>query len=290
MQGYRWCVLALGGFFLATTAQAQGDGQAPAVVSFDWGASDTLAALGLEAHLVGLPHQAAPPYVASLLAGRIDVGGLKTPDLEAVGEAAPDLILVTGRQSEAREALSTLAEVQDVTLAGDDYFASLSDKVLGLAAPFGAQEEAAERLEALRDHIEALRRRLPDDLQAAVVTHNDGRYSLRQEPVVADLLRIDQPALPSSVVPVTRGTRTFHPMTPAAIAEMAPDALFVVDRSAAIGEAPLDVADLEAALAEEGGEAIDVTLLSPALWYLSGDGLQSVREQVEEVVDGLSLR
>ena len=50
---------------------------------------------------------------------------------------------------------------------------------------------------------------------------------------------------------------------------------------------PLDVDQLRGDLGAAGGGAIDVTVLSPELWYLSGGGLQSVRLQVEEVVDAL---
>ncbi|WP_168709221.1 ABC transporter substrate-binding protein [Halomonas borealis] len=272
---------------MAQAHQVEGETRAPEVVSFDWGAADTLAALGLADRLVGVPHQPAPAYVAHLVEGRADVGGLKVPDAAAVAEVAPDLILVTGRQSDSLEALRAVAETRDVTLGEGDYFAALSDKVLGMAAPFGAEAQARERLEALHADIEAARESLPDDLEAVVVIHNDGHYSLRQAPVVDELLEIAQPAVPASVEPVSRGTRTFHPLTPAAIAEMAPDALFVVDRSAAIGETPLDVVSLEAALADEGGEAIEVTALSPGLWYLAGDGLQSVRAQLEEITGSL---
>lgn len=266
-------------------SDSAGEAHGPAVVSFDWGAADTLAALGLEDHLVGVPHQAAPAYVADLVKGRADVGGLKTPDVEAIAGVSPDLILVTGRQSAALEDLEAVAETHDVTLAEGDYFAALSDKVQALAAPYGAEAQASERLAALEAEIEATRAALADDLEAVVVTHNAGGYSLRQEPVIGELLGIDHPDVPASVEPVSHGSRTFTPLAPADIAAMAPDELFVVDRSAAIGDTPLDVADLQAALAAEGGEAIDVTVLSPGLWYLSGDGLQSVHAQLNEVVD-----
>ncbi|PSJ21907.1 ABC transporter substrate-binding protein [Halomonas sp. ND22Bw] len=265
----------------------EGEAHGPAVVSFDWGAADTLAALGLEEHLVGVPHQAAPAYVSALVEGRADVGGLKSPDLEAIAGLAPELILITGRQSASQEDLEALAETRDVTLAEGDYFAALSDKVQALAAPYGAEQQASERLAALEAEIEAARAALADDLEAVVVTHNDGGYSLRQELVIGELLGIDQPGVPASVEPVSHGSRTFTPLAPADIAAMAPDALFVVDRSAAIGDTPLDLADLQAALAEAGGETIGVTVLTPDLWYLSGDGLQSVHAQLGEVVDSL---
>jgi iron complex transport system substrate-binding protein len=34
-------------------------------------------------------------------------------------------------------------------------------------------------------------------------------------------------------------------------------------------------------------EQPDVTILSPGLWYLSGGGLQSIRLQIEEVIQSL---
>ena len=68
---------------------------------------------------------------------------------------------------------------------------------------------------------------------------------------------------------------------------MAPTHLFVVDRSAAIGDEPLDAEQLSRDLAAAGGQAIDVTVLTPSLWYLSGGGLQSVRLQVEEIAGAL---
>nr|WP_244995196.1 ABC transporter substrate-binding protein [Cobetia amphilecti] len=253
----------------------------------DWGATDTLDELGLAEHLVGVPHQSAPAYVSHLVKGRSDIGGLKEPDVEAIAGLEPDLILVTGRQSGSLEALKAVAETRDVTLEEGDYFEALNSKVLSLASPYHAEEKAREHLAALESDIATAREGLPEDLEALVVIHNDGRYILSQEPVVTELLQIAQPELPDSVEPVSRGKRTFYPLSPANIAEMAPDELYVIDRSAAIGQTPMDAEALRAALADAGGETIGVTVLSPGLWYLSGSGLQSVRAQMNEILEGL---
>ncbi|NVN55523.1 ABC transporter substrate-binding protein [bacterium Scap17] len=271
----------------AQAHEVAGGEHGPSVVSLDWGAADTLDELGLAEHLVGVPHQSAPAYVSHLVKGRADIGGLKEPDVEAIAGLEPDLILVTGRQSGSLEALKAVAETRDVTLKEGDYFEALSDKVLSLASPYHAEEKAREKLAALESDIATAREGLAEDLDALVVIHNDGSYVLRQEPIVTELLQIDQPALPNSVEPVSRGARTFYPLTPANIAEMAPDALYVVDRSAAIGQTPMDADALEAALADAGGADIGVTVLSPGLWYLSGNGLQSVRAQMNEILEGL---
>ncbi|WP_069384199.1 ABC transporter substrate-binding protein [Halomonas caseinilytica] len=273
---------------LAAQADSTAADEGPSLVSFDWGAADTLEALGLESHLVGLPHQAAPGYMAHLLEGRADVGGLKSPDLNAIEALSPGLILITGRQSAVQEDLQAVAETRDVTLAEGDYLEALSDKVKGLAALYGAEVQAEERLEALHADIESARESLTNAVDAVVVTHNDGHYSLRQEPVVSELLQIDQPAVPESVEPVSHGSRTFYPVTPDVLAEMSPDVVFVVDRSAAIGETPLEASTLQEGLARAGAEATRVEVLSPGLWYLSGDGLQSVRAQMDEITQALT--
>lgn len=276
--------LSLSGLASAASQASQG----PAVVSYDWGSVDTLEALGLEAHVAGLPYQAAPAYMQHLLEGRVDVGGLKTPDAEAVTMAEPQLILVTGRQGEAVESLGEIAEVVDVSLAEGPYFSALSDKVLKLAERFDAETEAEAALTELSEYIEQARASLSEASSVMVVTHNDGHFSLRQEPVVGELLQLDAPAVPEDVESVQRGARTFTPLTPEIMVRMSPDVVLVVDRSSAIGEEPLEVSALQDTLAGQGGESIEVVPLSADLWYLSGAGLGSVRAQVDEVVEALA--
>jgi iron complex transport system substrate-binding protein len=290
MKGFSICALTLAVATLPLAGLANAETQAfqgPRVVSYDWGSVDTLESLGLEAHVVGLPSQAAPAYMQHLLEGRVDVGSLKTPDAEAVTVAEPQLILVTGRQGKAAESLGEIAEVVDVGLAEGPYFAAFSDKVLGLAERFDAETEAETALANLSEHIEQARASLPETLSVMVVTHNNGNFSLRQEPVVGELLQLAAPAVPEDVESVQRGARTFTPLTPEIMVRMSPDALLVVDRSSAIGEEPLEVSALQDTLADQGGESIEVVPLSADLWYISGDGLGSIRAQVDEVVEAI---
>jgi len=100
------------------------------------------------------------------------------------------------------------------------------------------------------------------------------------------LLELTPATVPASVQPVVRGERTFYPVKAETLAEMAPDTLLVVDRSAAVGAEPLKPEILEAAMADAGADT-DVVVLNPGLWYLSGGGLQSVRLQVDEVVNAV---
>ncbi|WP_226246880.1 hypothetical protein [Halomonas sp. SBBP1] len=96
--------------------------------------------------------------------------------------------------------------------------------------------------------------------------------------------------MPASVTSETRGNRTFTPLSPEAISEIDPQVVLVIDRSAAIGEEPATADALAQTLfdARAETETARVVMLTPALWYLSGGGLQSLALQVEEVAAALS--
>ncbi|NHI01079.1 ABC transporter substrate-binding protein [Oceanimonas sp. MB9] len=258
---------------------------APArIVSFDHGSLDTLDALGLGKQVVAVPKQAMPAYLSAYTGAAFnDAGSLKEPDIDALKAAEPSLILITGRQGGSREQLETVAPVRDVTLQGDDYWSAFSARVRSLAGELGAADGGERALGQLERRLAELRAGINGDPEVLVVTHNEGKFSLRHEAVVEQLLKLKAPELPDGVDSVTHGARSFTPLTPALMAQMQPAAVLVVDRSAAIGGEPLEQASLRQALDAAGGQDIRLGYLSPALWYLSGGGLQSVRLQAEEV-------
>lgn len=281
-------LLAATGLAACTTPPAEQAGQAekmgPSVVSYDHGALDTLVALGLQDQVLAVPKSGLPGYLGRVAEALPDGGSLKVPDMEALNKLKPDLVLVTGRQGDSLEELQTIAEVKNVGLAQGSFRDGLEAKVLDLAALYGRKDLARKQLDELWQHVEEKRQTLPEDIQVVVLSHNAGRFSLRQEAVVSELLELQQPELPASVKPVERGTRVFYPMTAESLVEMAPDLVLVVDRSAAIGQEPMPEGALAQALAAAGGQGIPVERLDPALWYLSGAGLESTRLQVDEVV------
>lgn len=287
-----WLLTAVGAAALTgcgtfSGEQATVEISGPTVISFDHGATDTLVELGLADKILAVPKTGLPDYLSDLADGRADAGNLKTPDLDVVADIDPDLVLVTGRQGESQEALEAITQVQNVSLLGDNYREAVRIRVLGLGTLYGRYNEASAGLQALWDDVEQARAGISGSPSVVVVTHNDGNFSLRDDAVVSQLLELERPAVPAGVESLTRGSRVFTPVSPAVLAEMAPQHLFVVDRSAAIGAGRLDEAALRQALNAAGGDNIQVTVLSPRLWYLSGGGLQSIRLQVDEIVNAL---
>ncbi|MDN7131372.1 ABC transporter substrate-binding protein [Halomonas sp. MC140] len=258
------------------------------IATFDLGSLDTLDALGASEQVVGLPKQSLPDYLSAYSGDAYnDLGGLKNPDLEAIAQSEPSLIFYTGRQSDWETELAEIAPLLNTSLQGDDYLASFDENVRQIASKIDADARAEEALEALHADIEAQREALSNAPRTLVVTHNGGNLMLNQHPVVHEVLGIAALEMPDSVTSETRGTRTFTPLTPDAIAEIAPDVVLVIDRSAAIGDEPADAEALAQALDAAGADT-KIVLLTPALWYLSGGGLQSLAMQIDEVVEALN--
>ena len=69
------------------------------IVVLDYGAADTIRALGKEDSIVGLPTDSLPSYLSDLKnkKGITNVGNLKEVNLEKVAELEPDLIILSGR-------------------------------------------------------------------------------------------------------------------------------------------------------------------------------------------------
>ena len=258
------------------------------VASYDFGSIDTLHALGLSSVVAGVPKQGLPDYLSEFSGDQYaDIGGLKTPDIDALKTIAPDLVLVTGRQGDKIADLEALFNVQNVGATGDDYWAGFTAKVNDLAASFDKESEARTALSALKADIDKVK---GGSKEVVVLTHNGGNVSLRNDGVVNDLLGLKTPAIPEGVKTIKRGTRSFTPLTAENVAQMNPAVVLIVDRSAAIGaeSGAMDIDAFKAELSQYGGTDIKVAYLEPELWYLSGGGLESLKLQVAEVAKAIN--
>lgn len=282
-------ILAIG-TLVAFSQLSTAETQLPKAAIFDLGSLDTIAALGLEDNIVGVPKQGLPDYLKQFNKDSYsDIGGLKNPDLTVLKTLNPDLIVITGRQAGQKDALEKIGKVKQVDASGDNYWESFSANVSSIAALFNAKDTANKALAELSTDIESTKTGIKGNPTILVVTHNNGSFGLRDEPIATQLLGLDASKVPSHVTSQKRGTRTFTSLSVNNIAEMKPTTLFIVDRSAAIGNTKesLDIEKLKSELAAQGGQSIQVAYLSPKLWYLSGNGLQSLRMQVKEISDAL---
>lgn len=255
------------------------------IVTFDYGSYDTLIALGAGERVLAVPGN-VPPYLVDKAGQTKNAGNMKTPDLNAIAALKPDLILITGRQGETRQALQALAPTLDMGIT-DDYFAGIAHNARLLGQLVGKSVETQQALTNLQAKAEKARQQVAASGQRTLVlTHNNGRFSPTEQALIYSLLQAPR-ALPAPTPqPAGAPRQRPQPLTADAIAAAKPEVIFIIDRSAAIGATPLDVATLASSplASTPAAQAKRVVYLDPALWYLSGGGLQSVDLQIDQVL------
>ena len=255
------------------------------VVVFDMGALDTLDKLGVE--VAGVPQDGLPEYLSSYKETTENVGGLKEPDFEKINEMKPDLILISGRQSEAYEELSEIAPTVFVGVDTTKYMESFEENVTLLGKIFDKEDQAAKELASVEEKINALKEEVPADKKGLIVLANGGKvsaYGLNSRfGIIHDVFGV--PAVDDKLEVSTHGQSISFEY----IAEKNPDYLFVIDRDAVVGDGQAAKETVENDIVKNTNAYKDghIVYLDPNYWYLSGGGLESVNEMVNEISEGL---
>src|SRR5215831_2759276 len=127
------------------------------LVSLAPNATDTLAALGAGARLVGVSSFCHPPPEA---AGARRIGGLLTPDLEAIRELHPDLLVgsTSGNDPGLANQAASLGLPLYILDAPD--VAHVLSGIAGLADAIGDPDRGGEVVRGLQGRLDALSRAL----------------------------------------------------------------------------------------------------------------------------------
>ncbi len=255
------------------------------IVVFDYGFLDTLDALGVEG-IVGVPKDSSLPAALEKYAGDdyANIGALKTPLFEDIAALRPDVIFISGRQSEYYEELKKIAPVVFVGTQQDDYWNTFLASVDIAAKMFDKEKEAAEYLAKFDSALEEINQ-LAGKYETALVTmYNEGSLS-----GFATNSRFGYVYEIYGFKPVTENIQASSHGSNfgfEAILEFNPEVLFVVDRTAAIGGDSNIKADMENDIIKrtKAYENNRIIYLDGALWYLSGGGLQSELAKIEEII------
>jgi len=254
------------------------------VVVFDFGVLDTLDRLGVES-IVAVPQDSLPAYLEKYASSDyMNAGGLKEPDFEAIDGAEPDLIIISGRQSDAYEELSKIAPTIYMGVDNADYLKSFTSNVETLATIFGKEEQAATELAAINEVIEGVKANVSaTDKKGLIVLANEGKISAygpgSRFGIIHDVLGV--PAVDETLEISTHGNEiTFE-----YIAEKNPGYLFVIDRTAAVGGEgnAKDTVENDLVKNTDAFKEGHITYLDPQYWYLSGGGLISVEKMVKDI-------
>ena len=255
------------------------------VVVFDMGTLDTLDKLGVE--VAAVPHDGLPEYLSKYEGTTENAGGLKEPDFEKINEIAPDLILISGRQSEAYKELSKIAPTVFVGVDTTKYMESFEENVTLLGKIFDKEDEAAKELASVEENINALKEKAPTDKTGLIVLASGGKVSAygpdSRFGIIHDVFGV--PAVDDKLEVSTHGQSISFEY----IAEKNPDYLFVVDRDAVAGDGAAAKETIENDIVKntKAFKEGNIIYLDPNYWYLSGGGLESVDAMVKEVSEGI---
>ncbi|GIP63031.1 putative ABC transporter solute-binding protein YclQ [Virgibacillus pantothenticus] len=268
--------------------QELGDTEVPKnpekVVVFDFGVLDSLDKLGIE--VAGVAKGGViPSYLEKYESDDYEnVGSLKEPDFEKIAEIDPDVIFISGRQSAVYDQLAELAPTVFLGVDTTNYMESFKANMNTLGEIFDKQSEIEEELAAIDSSIEELNKKAQDMDQKALITlANDDKISAygpkSRFGIIHDVFGV--PAVDENIEASTHGMNVSFEY----VMEQDPDLLYVIDRSAAIGEEPAAKNIVENDLVKEtkAFKNDNIAYLDPEFWYLSGGGLVSVQEMIKEI-------
>ncbi|MFB0637328.1 siderophore ABC transporter substrate-binding protein [Bacillus rugosus] len=259
------------------------------VVVFDFGSLDTLDKLGLDDKVAGLPKQALPSYLSKFKDDKYaDVGSLKEPDFEKVADIDPDLIIISGRQSESYKEFSEIAPTIYLGVDTAKYMESFKSDAETIGKIFDKEDKVKDELATIDNSIADLKKKAEKlNKNGLVIMANDGKISAfgskSRYGLIHDVFGVT-PA-DKNIKASTHGQSVSYEY----ISKTNPDYLFVIDRGTAIGEtsSTKQVVENDYVKNVNAVKNDHVVYLDSATWYLSGGGLESMTQMIKEVKDGL---
>ena len=163
-----------------------------------------------------------------------EVGTVFEPDLEALNAMQPQAILVGSRMAEKYDALSSIAPTLDMSIDTANIYESSKQRLHDLGALFGKSDQAAKlqgNIDTLIDETKILTK---DKGKGLVIMVNGNKLSTYGDKSRYGFIHkvLDIPMADNQIADARHG----QPVSFEYLQKTNPDWLFVIDRSAAIGE------------------------------------------------------
>ena len=254
------------------------------VAVLDYGSLETISELGVTPALA-LPKKFLPPYLSKFSGEQYtDLGTVKEFNIETINAFKPDLIIISGRQQDYYQKLSSIAPVYLVDILAKDQLGEAKKNIRLLGDVFGVPEKAAEAVKNIDEAVTRTKDKAQaSGKQALIVLTNDGKVSAygsgSRFGLVHDALGVAQ--ADKNIKVGVHGQQVTYEY----VAMLNPDIIFVVDRSVAIGRSAKNPNVLNNVLVNKTKAAKNgaIILLDPQVWYLSGGGIISLNKMISEV-------
>src|SRR5699024_1150595 len=254
------------------------------VVIFDIGTLETYDELGIP--VFGVTNS-VPDYLSKYKSDEYQkLGSIVNPDIEAVKEAKPDLIIISGRQSKAYDDLSEIAPTVFLGIDNKNYWDSFEKNVRFIAEVHGKEQLADQKLEELRRKRNLVRAKTTnDDSRTFVIMHVRGGHTAYGKEsrfgFPHDVLGLRE----AQAVDVQGHIGHRFKEGDGLVQKADPDYILVIDRDSDVGGERKSIDELlsdelKQTKAYKNKKVVD---LPGNIWYVSGGGLYSVDKQITDI-------
>lgn len=261
------------------------------IAVLDYSALDILNALGLKENIVGVAKGSTQiEYLQSYMQDEqlINLGTISQADMEAVVEAAPDMIIIGGRLASYYDELSQIAPVYMIsTDATVGVVKSTTNNAQNIASLFSLEDKVDELMAGYTKRIETLKKHAQDHTAiVGIVTSgnfsvlgNDGRCSLISNEIGFENIGVEETSSTS-----THGNEASFEY----IMQKDPQYIFALDRDSAIGTqgATLakDVLNNELVNKTTAAKNNRVIILDhSSIWYTAEGGITALDYMLQDI-------
>ena len=258
------------------------------VVVLDLGALDVLSELG--ANIVGVPKSGKlPDYLSEFESEEyVNVGSVKEPDLEAINELNPDLIVMAGRMADYYDEFTEIAPTLYVSVDGATYLEDFTSLVENYGKIFDNEEKSTEIIETVTNKVNEATNAVKDLNETALITLVNGRnvsvYGAASRFGLIHQLGFNQ--IDENIDDSTHGQEvTFEYLI-----EKNPAYIFVVDRNSVTGSEEItaeSVIENELTKNTDAYKNGNIVYLNSTNWYTVSGGYTSTLEMVNEVLNSV---
>jgi len=256
------------------------------IVSFDYGALDSLMALGEENRVAGLPKSNLPEILKPFADEKYaNVGNLFEPNFELLYTLKPDLIIVSGRAAAKIEELRKIAPTIYFEPKNEDYYNTFKTNTELLGKILNKEDAVKQKLaEVDKKLAELAAKTKASEKTGLIALYTAGKVSVYGPNSRFGVLHQAFGIKPADAN-IQEAAQHGQVVNFEYIKKIDPDYLFVIDRAKILGEETLaptffdnDVIKSTKAFKNSG-----IVYLNTENWYTVSGGIQSMTKMIEEI-------
>lgn len=261
------------------------------VVVLDYGALDVLNSL--DVNIVGVPQSGTlPEYLSEYSSSKYgNTGSVKEPDLEAINELNPDVIVMAGRMEDYYDELSEIAPTVYFSVEGGDYLTSFDKNLDMLGKVFGKEKETDKMVEEISAKLQEANKEITALNKNATTLILSGRKISAFSDKSRFGLIFNELGFAQADTALEESTHG-QEVSFEYLVEKNPDYIFVVDRNSIISsseatESAAEIIENELTKETTAYKNGNIVYLNSVNWYTVSGGYTSTLGMIDEVVNSI---